>query len=64
MSGYRVTETGRRTIAVRSYRAAQIACARRIASDASGRTLTIEGPNGVTTATNNGLTIHYEGAQR
>jgi hypothetical protein len=59
MRPYRITEAGRRTVNASTYRQAQIVCARRIASDVTGRVLTISGPNGITTATNNGLTITY-----
>jgi hypothetical protein len=58
---YKVTDsrTGRIVASTTSYRRAQVAVARRIASDVEGRVLIIDGPEGRTICRNNGLTIRY-----
>lgn len=59
---YKVTENGRHVASATTYRKAQVAVARRIASDVEGRVLVITGPDGRTVCRNNGLTIRYEAA--
>lgn len=43
---WQVTEHGQHLCSTKTYRSAQVATARRIASDVTGRVLTITGPEG------------------
>ena len=56
---YKVTENGTHLATCRTERSAMIAVAKRIASDVTGRTLTITGPATVIDCRNDGFTIDY-----
>lgn len=59
---YRITENGKTLATATTLRQAQVAVAKRIASDVEGRVLTISGPLGTYFCRNQGLTIAYVAA--